>query len=613
MKIKTKKRQYITPLKIYNGMPSSKAEGRLHGDLRETLPINELKGKPHMEVCPILNLHGCNNRKHNGTVRRRKLKGAGNCTSLSCAQDITTTKKVKKIKTVEEKAGTKIALRLKKNYLNKKKEFFNSICTTSGVCIIFGDHSEMINKYFSNFTNTDYVVQPIKLITTGDNGFISEIQYRRGFYTAYAILKSSYGIEHVPDNLGYEYIVGKYINKIMKKYTCFLETYGIFKYKNIKHDNGRYKENSIYKQLLSNSRTHLDLSKDLELLDETDTDSFYKTSCTNNSDICVLIQHISRSTTLGNFLRYKPNGTDNTRSLNRFINTDIIGILYQIYMPLSRLIDNFTHYDLHLNNILLTQPIKDGYVDFYYHLEDGSTVNFKSRYIAKIIDYGRCYFKENDENNSLVVYNKICALKKECGGAKHWKDCGRGKGYGFLNSEKSDGGSFYIISHKVNKSHDLRALQLLNEQLNEIYTKKNKVREELPAIPYYLTNLLSRVHYETYYGTPVKESEPLHLPLPINNVFDAFKEITTIITSEGVSANNKEWYEKNFNKIGELHTYCDGRNVEFIKANTDEPEEALPEEQIQPGQEEVQPGEQVQREDEAAISSGRTRTGSKRR
>jgi hypothetical protein len=42
----------FTPLKIYNGTP----EGRINRDLRETLPINELKGKPPMEVCTILNL-----------------------------------------------------------------------------------------------------------------------------------------------------------------------------------------------------------------------------------------------------------------------------------------------------------------------------------------------------------------------------------------------------------------------------------------------------------------------------------------------------------------------------------------------------------------------------
>jgi len=52
----------FTPLKIYNGTPF----GRLNRDLRATLPINELKGKPPTEVCPILNLHRCKKRGHGG-------------------------------------------------------------------------------------------------------------------------------------------------------------------------------------------------------------------------------------------------------------------------------------------------------------------------------------------------------------------------------------------------------------------------------------------------------------------------------------------------------------------------------------------------------------------
>jgi hypothetical protein len=45
----------FTPLKIYNGTP----DGRLNRDLRATLPINQLKGKPPRAVCPILNVHRC--------------------------------------------------------------------------------------------------------------------------------------------------------------------------------------------------------------------------------------------------------------------------------------------------------------------------------------------------------------------------------------------------------------------------------------------------------------------------------------------------------------------------------------------------------------------------
>lgn len=45
----------FTPLNISNGTPS----GRHSRDLRATLPINELKGNPPAEDCPISNLHRC--------------------------------------------------------------------------------------------------------------------------------------------------------------------------------------------------------------------------------------------------------------------------------------------------------------------------------------------------------------------------------------------------------------------------------------------------------------------------------------------------------------------------------------------------------------------------
>ena len=56
----------FTPLNIYNGTP----EGRLNRDLREQLPTNELKGKPPMEVCPILNLYRFK-KNSNNTVNNR--------------------------------------------------------------------------------------------------------------------------------------------------------------------------------------------------------------------------------------------------------------------------------------------------------------------------------------------------------------------------------------------------------------------------------------------------------------------------------------------------------------------------------------------------------------
>ena len=46
----------FTPLNNYIGTPF----GRLNRDLRATLPIDQLKDKPQVAVCPILNVHRCN-------------------------------------------------------------------------------------------------------------------------------------------------------------------------------------------------------------------------------------------------------------------------------------------------------------------------------------------------------------------------------------------------------------------------------------------------------------------------------------------------------------------------------------------------------------------------
>ena len=55
----------FTPLNISNGTPS----GRHSRDLRATLPINELKGNPPAEDCPISNLHRCKSTDYQAFIK----------------------------------------------------------------------------------------------------------------------------------------------------------------------------------------------------------------------------------------------------------------------------------------------------------------------------------------------------------------------------------------------------------------------------------------------------------------------------------------------------------------------------------------------------------------
>jgi hypothetical protein len=482
--------------------------------------------------------------------KSRKMSGGGGCISKSCVPNPETIAEMERERQLreqqlrEEMIKEKTVSRLKKNFLKKKENFFNSICTTSNVCITFGIHTDMINKYFNNFVNLDYVVQPIKLINSGDNGFINEITYMRGDYVAHAVLKSSNirsRSESPPDNLGYEYIVGKYINKIMRKYTCFLETYGLFKH-NL----------TTLNELNKKIKPHIELStksRPFALLDENQPD-FYRTTC--KYYISLLIQHIKDGVSLEDAFK---------KNTNEFINYDIITVLYQVYMPLAQLVNVFTHYDLHINNVLLIEPVKGGYIDYYYHLDDGTITNFKSKYLAKIIDYGRSYFYEDESNNSRVIYNKICSTI-ECGGSEDNKDCGEDAGYSHLNEELEPGSFFYIVAQKVNKSHDLR---LLNNLLKLFYKSESRI-----VLPSYLKKFLESVKYDTNWGSQIRESGS---PVSINNVVDAFNALNKIINNDTFKTNNDNWHktEKKLFKIGELHTYTDGRDVEFIKEDTDLP------------------------------------------
>jgi hypothetical protein len=132
------------------------------------------------------------------------------------------TRKVKKSE-LQTTARAKIGEMIKKSGM-----FLKMICSDSSVCTAFGKSTKEIREYFKGFTGFDYVVNPITPIgEVSENGFIKLLQYSRNNYNAYAILKSSK--TSTSDNLIYEYIVGeRYINRVMERFPCFVETYGAY-------------------------------------------------------------------------------------------------------------------------------------------------------------------------------------------------------------------------------------------------------------------------------------------------------------------------------------------------------------------------------------------------
>jgi len=424
----------------------------------------------------------------------------------------------------QNESATKIKTFMISNREKIKTLFLKTICSDSGFCTAFGLEGENIKKFFNNFITGEFVLPPIKRIgQPSTNGFVNLITYEKDGYKANTLLKSTINI--TSDNLFYEYSVGQFINKYNKIFPCFLETYGLFKY-NSEEDWNYVKNNiNIETNIIQNNLTYLSNPNISE-------------SCKNAKYLALLIQYINNAKTIFEYMK------DN---LNNTFKYDLIYLLYQIYMPLSCLSNNFTHYDLHINNVLVYEPMKDKYIQYYYHSEDEDGVHiteFKSRYVAKIIDYGRAFFSDTT-TNSMEIYNNVCSIA-ECGGSA----CGIDYGYKRLLPERYLGSMHYISSQKKNISSDLRLLYIINKSNYPVFPELKEMLKDL-----------NFENEDTEYGT--KEKKQFNAD-NINNVDDAYDALTFLINLEKIKKMNDRNY-LNLEKIGDLHIYEDGKPMEFNK------------------------------------------------
>ena len=432
--------------------------------------------------------------------------------------------------TVKGNAREVIARFMRKTKHKRTAEFLKTICSDAGVCTAFGTYSEAIKKHFGGFANFAYAQPPIKRIGgVSQNGFVHEINYLHRGYKACAVLKSA----RMPDvdNLMYEYIVGQYINKQNKRFPCFLETYGYYTYKSEKYWKKMEKKKMMDSvAILKNLIPHKTID--------------YKIACAESKYLAILIQHLKDITSL--FSMYQ--------DLN-FLTDDLLHVLFQVYMPLALLKNNFTHYDLHSNNVYLYEPVKGSYIHFHYHIS-GQVVSFKSKYIVKIIDYGRSFFKDDEAAvagtagaaNAKDVYEAVCK-EPACGPADA---CGYDKGFAWM--EKLDtrykAGSNWISSQEKNISHDLRLL--------------NEVKEmTVGLLPDFMKTMTDLVQYKKQFGTgQILKSG---LPNKINNVQDAADIFKHELLEPEEIEYNEEVYQGRM-KLGDLTVYDDGRPMQFIKA-----------------------------------------------
>ena len=454
------------------------------------------------------------------TRKRKRSKSKSNSKSKRHAKAQTKTRpliaKSRKLHATRSSTHRTIGDFMKRTEEARHYHFLKNICSDAGLCIAFGLENIKIKDFFNNFTSFDYVVSPIRSIgSPSENGFVKEINYAHHNYRANSILKSS--TDEMSDNLVYEYMVGMQVNEWKTYFPCFIETYGLYKY----NDEEQYeyiRDTRLIRDIdtLKNSLDLITTSEDKDPLYD------YADMCNNSKYYAVLIEYIKNAKDM----------EDVMDDLNSY---DTNAILAQVYFPLGRLTNDFVHYDLHLNNVMLYEPAPGKYVEYYYYFENGEIIRFKSKYVAKIIDYGRSYIKDSPQ-----IYQQICDTE-DCE-----PRCGWGYGFNWM-TEEAGAEEYYISSALLNPSHDLRFF-------HEVYPDFDMVKYGVG-----IDN-----EEEQMYGTePNFESG---LPDTINNVSDASTYLRKYMkNSKRVEYFAGSAFPEN-KKFGELHIYMNMKTpLRFIK------------------------------------------------
>ncbi len=334
--------------------------------------------------------------------------------------------------------------------MREKSTRLQSKCENSNLCMILG-HAVVpeLKAFFNGFVSFRYLKQ-ITRIGKGvkaDSSFVHLLTYEHRKYTAYAVLKSTaerteeeIAGGYAPwDNLLYEYLVGTYLNQFLHRFPTFVETYGAFRYK----DYATWRKYTGERE----SGDPKELSNDLRPVDFD-----LKEACTDSLLLSVLIQNV-------------PNPTTVSRLSDDDLFPNLMAIMYQVYFALTSL-PRFTHYDLQPENVLLYEPFPGQYMTFYYHHKDGKETSFKCKYVAKIINYGRCHCKITKPISDGL------SLIKECEETDHDVS-----GFSFFHYKDTDHGTNVSL---YNASHDLRFFnsvknKILQNKRNSYHAFKGKV------------------------------------------------------------------------------------------------------------------------------------------
>jgi hypothetical protein len=451
--------------------------------------------------------------------------------------------------------GRKIKRKILQNRSKITSHFLNTVCSESGYCLAFGKESTKINNFFEFFHTFNYV-KKLRKINNGVNGNILLLEYEREKYKSNAIIKKN--IKPKSDSVMYEYIVGRYfINHYYKIYPCFLQTYGYSMMNNEIIDESTRNTNvlsSLNVMNLELKPTSFEWSNSREILNS-EIKTGISLACNDPTNLALIIENIPNPRTLETMMSEEP----------YFIERELIYVLFQIYYVLNELDNRFTHYDLHTSNVLIYEPNPHGYIEFHYDYED-DVISFNSRYIAKIIDYGRCFFTRDLNINSKNIYDLVCSLS-ECNrniSREGDNKCGKKIGFQWLREENYVSSSpvstaTHINASIPNRSHDLRLLKIVSRKLNDFYpAQKRLIEYRCGDLKRIFRRLMNKIVYDGE-GTREKPSAVLEKSDSTRTVYDASNYLSRLI-QDNVFNNYSH-----FKKIGILEIYGGNFEMKFTE------------------------------------------------
>ena len=398
---------------------------------------------------------------------------------------------------------------------------------------------------FTSFRHT--IATPVKMLPSNSaNGRIAIIMYAREKYNAAAMLKLTKKAD--TDSPYYEFTVGRFVNEhLINAFPCFTETYGLLELDKatyhtlMKPRGGAVDLGVIRPPLFCDSNAPLaQLTSDRDLI---------RRACAAAPNLGLIAQFFDNTWSMNDLAKQNP----------KLAAQDALLVLFQIYGPLGAIHNQYTHYDLHGGNVLLVPAPHGTCIQMHYHMPDGTSITFKTKYITKIIDYGRCFFDAGLAGESSTHLSKVlCGPGVLCPYTKTAEDvadgmtdaevefmgtCGRSGGY-WLDPVHPDA-PLQITPIKKNRSIDLVcAYYFLKAIKNKDKTGVLEMMyNQLPPIlgphPYNLAELPTSTKY-------------------INTVTDLGRVLVSNMVDPAWVSYNEHCYS-NIPVHGQLHVYLSNR------------------------------------------------------